>query len=83
MKKDSTSTLNLVINRVRFRKNLQKKSTLAFKEGRGWGGTLKTINFSEFHPVFFSPERRACYIYFHCSYMYDYYNSSPTLCIKC
>jgi hypothetical protein len=30
------------------------------------------------------PERlECCYIDFHCSYLYNYYNSSRTLCIKC
>jgi len=24
-----------------------------------------------------------CYIYFHCSYLYNYYNYSRTFCIKC
>jgi hypothetical protein len=40
---------------------------------------------SEFHPVFlFFPERlHCCYIDFHCSYRYSYYNSSRTLCMKC
>jgi hypothetical protein len=32
----------------------------------------------------FFPERlHCCYIDFHYSYMYRYYNSSWTLCIKC
>jgi hypothetical protein len=42
--------------------------------------------FSEFHPVFhFSWARLhcCCYIDFHCSYLYNYYNSSRPLCIKC
>jgi hypothetical protein len=34
--------------------------------------------------AFFFPERlHCCYIDFHCSYLYSYYNSSRTLCIKC
>jgi hypothetical protein len=38
----------------------------------------------EFHLSFFFPERlHCCYIDFHCSYLYSYYNSSRTLCIKC
>jgi len=39
----------------------------------------------EFHPLsFFFPERLyCCYIDFHCSYLYSYYNSFRTLCIKC
>jgi hypothetical protein len=33
---------------------------------------------------FLSPERlHCCYIYFHCSYRYNYYNYTRTLCIKC
>jgi hypothetical protein len=44
--------------------------------------------FPEFHPVFlFSLSGRlhcCCYIDFHCSYLYNYYNSSRSLlCIKC
>jgi hypothetical protein len=35
-------------------------------------------------PSFFFPERlHCCYIDFHCSYLYNYDNSSQTLCIKC
>ncbi len=35
-------------------------------------------------PSFFCPERlHWCYIYFHCSYLYGYKNSSGTLSIKC
>jgi hypothetical protein len=33
---------------------------------------------------FIFPERLyCCYIYFHCSYLYNYYSYSRTLCIKC
>ncbi len=33
---------------------------------------------------FLLPERlHCCYIYFHSSYLYNYYNYSQTLCIKC
>ncbi len=42
--------------------------------------------FLSFNPFlfFFFPERlHCCYIHFHCSYLYSYYNSSRTLCIKC
>jgi hypothetical protein len=43
--KDSTSTLSLVIHRVRLEKNLQK-ITLAFKGGGGGGVEInKNINF--------------------------------------
>jgi hypothetical protein len=85
--KDNTSTLSLVIHRVRFKKkkkNLQK-TTLAFK---GMGGeTQKTINFdgSSVSPClsFFLRASTACYIHFRCSYLYSYYNSSRTFWIKC
>jgi len=60
---------------------LQKKSILAFKGG---GATQKCTNFlwwktDEFHfvltPSFLFPERlHCCCIYFHCSYLYNYYN---------
>jgi len=40
--------------------------------------------FLSFTLSFFFPERlHCCYIDFHCSYLYSYYNSSRTLCIKC
>jgi hypothetical protein len=50
--KDSTSTLSLVINRVRFKKNLPPNSTLAFK---GWkaGNSGNHQWFPEFHPLSF------------------------------
>jgi hypothetical protein len=33
---------------------------------------------------FLFPDRlHCCYTYFHCSYLYNYYNYSRTLCIKC
>jgi hypothetical protein len=37
------------------------------------------------HPPFFPSwaPPPLLHIYFHCSYMYSYYNYSPTLCIKC
>jgi len=80
--KDSTSTLSLVIHRVRFKRNLQK-STLGFK---GRGETQETIDgFMSFTlSFFFFLSASHCYdIDFHCSYLYNYYNSSRTLCIKC
>jgi hypothetical protein len=49
--KDSTSTLSLVIHRVRFKNNLQK-STLAFKGG--WGGETQETIFDGFLSFFFS-----------------------------
>jgi hypothetical protein len=44
------------------------------------------VKLSEFHPVFpFSlmSASNAVTLYFHCSYVYKYYSSSRTLCIKC
>jgi hypothetical protein len=75
--KYGTSTLSLVQNQVRFWKT-SKKSTLTFNGGSNW----KMHHFlcqTEFYPVltpsFLFPERLRCYyIYFHCSYMYNYYN---------
>jgi hypothetical protein len=42
------------------------------------GGKLRFI------PSFLFPGRlhHCCYIYFYCSYLYNYYNHSRTLCIK-
>ncbi len=69
--KDRVSTPSLVIHRVRFLKKLQKSS-----ENHQF--------FLSFTLSFFFPERlHCCYIDFHCSYLYNYYNSSRTLCIKC
>jgi hypothetical protein len=80
--KDSTSTLSLVIHRMRLKKNL-KKSTLALRGGETQK-TIKIDGFLSFTLSFFSPERlHCCYIYFHCSYLNRYYNSSRTLCIIC
>ncbi len=74
---------SLVMHGLRFKKNMQK-GTLAFKGG---DETQKIINFYcflSFTVAFFFPERlHCCYIDFHCSYLYSYYNSSRTLCIKC
>jgi hypothetical protein len=43
-----------------------------------FGGKLSFI------PSFLVPERlHCCYIYFHCSYLYNCNNYSRTLCIKC
>ncbi len=80
-RKHSTRTLSLVQNRVRFKENLQE-SKLALGR-RGSGVKLRNAPFflcqTEFHPVltpcFLFPERlHSCYIYFHCSYMYNYYS---------
>ncbi len=63
------------------KKNL-RKSTLAFKPGGRWGLKLRKpsiLMVPEFHPVFLFPLS----VDFHCSYVYSYYNSSRTLCIKC
>jgi len=70
--------------RVRFKKDLQK-STLAFNGGGS--EAEKTINFGgklSFILSFLFPEHhQCCYIYFHCSYLYNYYYYSRTLCIEC
>jgi hypothetical protein len=77
--KDRVSTPSLVIHRVRLKKNLQK-STLAFNGG--WNSDFD--GFLSFTLSFLFPERlHCCYIDFHRSYLYSYYNSSRTLCIKC
>ncbi len=40
--------------------------------------------FLSFTLSFLFPQRlHWCYIDLHCSYLYSYYNCSPTLCIKC
>ncbi len=45
---------------------------------------LNHSNNLSFTLFFFFPEHlHYCYIDFHCSYLYNYYNSSQTLCIKC
>jgi hypothetical protein len=61
--KDSTSTLSLVINRVRLKENLPK-STLAFKGGGGV--LLKAVNFNNFLSFtldFFYPQHLHNYIF--------------------
>ncbi len=59
-RKDSTSTLSLVINRVKLKENLPKNV-------QGWGGgPLKAINFESFLSFtldFFYPWRLHCYIF--------------------
>ncbi len=77
--KHGTSTLSLVQNRVRFKKYMQK-STSAFNMGAG-GPTQRCTTFcaklqTEFHPVLtpsfrFPRGLHSCYIYFHCSHMYN------------
>jgi hypothetical protein len=78
--KHGTSTLSLVQNRVRLKKNLQK-STLAFKGVVGSNSEMRTTFCAKlsFHPVLtpsfvFDGRLHCCYIYFHCSYLYNYYN---------
>jgi hypothetical protein len=58
---------------------LAQKSTLAFKGGRETQETIWWFQMvSWVSPCLsFFPER------LHCYYMYSYYNSSPTFCIKC
>jgi hypothetical protein len=58
---------HLDIHRVRWKKTC-KKGTLAFKY--------------MFHPLILLERLHCCYIDFHCSYLYSYYISSRTLCIK-
>jgi hypothetical protein len=42
------------------------------------------VNWVSYHvPFFLSACGACCYIYFHCSYLYNYYNYSRTVCIKC
>jgi hypothetical protein len=57
---------------------ISKKSILAFKGGGRGGETQKTTSFGgklSFILSFIFPERlQCCYIYFHCSYLYNYYN---------
>jgi hypothetical protein len=80
---DSNSTLSLVIHGVRFKRNLQK-STLALKGGGVKLRKPSILIVPEWTVSFFFPERlHYCYIDFHCSYLYSYYNSSRTSCIKC
>jgi len=75
--KHNTKTLSLVQNRVRFKKDLQR-STLAFN--RGWNSAMHHLLCqTEFH-LFLTPSFlflecfHYCYLYFHCSYMYNFYN---------
>ncbi len=69
--------------KVEIQKNLQK-STLAFN--RGWNSENHQFWWvSSVSPCLslFLVRIHCCYINFHCSYVYSYYNSSRTLCIKC
>jgi hypothetical protein len=69
------------------------KKYFSIQEGRGGDVKLRKAPFlvyfkPQFHPVlipsFLSPELlQRCYMYFHCSYLYNYYNYSRTLCSKC
>jgi hypothetical protein len=76
--KHGTRTLSLLQNRVRFKRHAKKYISLQW----GWGGqTERCTTFcaklqTEFHPVltpsFRFPRRlHSCYIYFHCSHMYN------------
>jgi hypothetical protein len=62
-----------------------KKSTLLL---RGWNSkNHQSLWWSDFIPVFtllsfLLKPLKCCYIYFHCSYMYCYYDSSQALCNK-
>jgi len=75
----------LVIHRVRFfLKNLQK-STFSNQLGLKLTKIIKFwwVNWVSSYLSFFHERLHWCYIYFHCSYLYNYYNYSQTLCIKC
>jgi hypothetical protein len=80
-RKQCTSTLSLVHNRMRFQKNLQRKSTLAFSRGVSNSEmhhflcqTWVSSGFDPHLSFFMSASSAATYIFFHCSYMYNYYN---------
>jgi hypothetical protein len=78
---------------------IQKQSAKMYVSIQGGGGReggqLKTKSFLVVNiasssllrprPLSFSgaPPLLLLHIYFHCSYMYNYYNYSRTLCIKC
>jgi hypothetical protein len=77
--------LSLVQNRVRLPKKNLKKSTLALPEGPGEGAVSNSEEMhhflceTEFYPILtpsflFLEGLHCCYIYFHCSHMYNYYN---------
>ncbi len=73
----------MVIHEVSF-KNPYKKY-IGIQGGR-WGRDSKTINFcgkfSFILSFLFLEHLQCCYIYFHYSYIYNYYNYCQTLCIK-
>jgi hypothetical protein len=86
--KDSTRTLSLVIHRVRFKTRFKTKpAKMYISIQQGVKETQKTVNFDGFLSFtlsFFFPDHlHCCYIDFHCSYLYSYYNCSRSLCIKC
>jgi hypothetical protein len=63
------------------------KKYISIQTGGSGRGRLKLRKLSilmvpEFHPAFLFPMSGSS-IDFHCSYVYSYYNSSRTLCIKC
>jgi hypothetical protein len=86
-------TMSLVIQRMRFeihgvrflKKHVQKCISI---QGGLKLETQKTINFGGklsfilSLPFFFLNVSTCCYIYFHCSYLYNNYNYSRTLCLK-
>ncbi len=60
-----------------FQKKPAKKYISIHGENHSFDGFLSfTLSF------FFTGRLHCCYIYFHYSYLYSYYNSSRTLCIK-
>ncbi len=67
---------------------IQKKPAKKYISIKGGGGVKlrkpSILIVPEWTVSFFFPERlHYCYIDFHCSYLYSYYNSSRTSCIKC
>jgi hypothetical protein len=70
------------------RGEIQKKNAKKYISIKGGGGLElrkpSILIVPEWIMSFFFPERlHYCYIHFHCSYLYSYYNSARTSCIKC
>jgi hypothetical protein len=78
VRKASTRSLSWVQNRLRSLNPKPTKKYISLQGGR-WNSEMHHfLCQTEFHPVlipsFLFPERlHCCYIYFHCSYMYNYY----------
>ncbi len=45
--------------------------------------SIFVVNWVSFYLFLFHEHLWYCYMYFHCSYLYNYYDYSQTLCIKC